>query len=241
MDAATKKYVDNQKYNLPTASPSVLGGVKVGDNLSINEKNGVLSATDTKVNTYPSSISKFYLTGSTNSGNVIETLAKNTTLYYNGSKNILYTNALIVSSISSDATMQDYIVAQGTCDFWTYRMWASGVAECWGRTDISSVNITTAWGSLYESSNKMYSYFPGGSSSNPFSATIGSTTCTQLFKSTPQYVDISFWVDGSNYNLLGIEKSNGRTALRTEGYVLTRATSGTVIGYKTYYAIGAWK
>lgn len=37
------------KYSLPTASSSTLGGVKVGTNLSIS--NGVLSATDTKYDT----------------------------------------------------------------------------------------------------------------------------------------------------------------------------------------------
>lgn len=156
------------------------------------------------------------------------------------SGNLAVTGTLGVSGISS-APIDDYIVAHGTCDFWTYRMWASGVAECWGRTDISSITVTSAWGSLYESSNVMYSYFPGGVSDYPFSETIGSTTYTQLFKSTPHYVDISFWLEGNSHNLLGIEKSTGRTALRTEGYLLIRATSGTVTGYKTCYAIGAWK
>ena len=27
----------------------------------------------------------------------------------------------------------DYIVEQGTSGIWTYRKWASGIAECWGR------------------------------------------------------------------------------------------------------------
>lgn len=40
-------YVASQAYSLPTASTSILGGVKVGTNLSI-DGNGVLSATDTK-------------------------------------------------------------------------------------------------------------------------------------------------------------------------------------------------
>lgn len=40
---ATKKYVDDNKYTLPMASASTLGGIKIGDNLTIDE-NGVLSA-----------------------------------------------------------------------------------------------------------------------------------------------------------------------------------------------------
>lgn len=42
---ATKKYVDDNKYKLPTASAEVLGGVKVGAGLAINAETGVLSAT----------------------------------------------------------------------------------------------------------------------------------------------------------------------------------------------------
>ena len=31
-----------------------------------------------------------------------------------------------------DGKKLDYIVEQGTKDSWTYRKWASGIAECWG-------------------------------------------------------------------------------------------------------------
>jgi hypothetical protein len=43
-------YVQGQAYILPTAAANVLGGVKVGTNLSI-DANGVLSATDTNTDT----------------------------------------------------------------------------------------------------------------------------------------------------------------------------------------------
>lgn len=43
-------YVQGQAYTLPTAASNVLGGVKVGTNLSI-DANGVLSATDTNTDT----------------------------------------------------------------------------------------------------------------------------------------------------------------------------------------------
>lgn len=42
---ATKKYVDEKEYTLPTASSDVLGGIKVGAGLEINPDTGVLSAT----------------------------------------------------------------------------------------------------------------------------------------------------------------------------------------------------
>jgi hypothetical protein len=33
----------------------------------------------------------------------------------------------------------DYIVEQGTSGIWTYRKWASGIAECWGMFNYSAV------------------------------------------------------------------------------------------------------
>ena len=42
-EIASKKYVDDNKYTLPVASKETLGGIKVGENLSI-DSNGVLSS-----------------------------------------------------------------------------------------------------------------------------------------------------------------------------------------------------
>ena len=44
LSSTVQSWIDN--YSLPTASDSVLGGIKVGTNLSINGS-GVLSSTDT--------------------------------------------------------------------------------------------------------------------------------------------------------------------------------------------------
>jgi len=45
-DGTIDLVVDDQSYTLPTASGDILGGIKVGTNLSINEE-GILSSTDT--------------------------------------------------------------------------------------------------------------------------------------------------------------------------------------------------
>lgn len=50
-----------------------------------------------------------------------------------------------------DAVKVDYIVEQGTSSIWTYRKWNSGIAECWGRTDI-----------VVPSSGTYITYFPTG-------------------------------------------------------------------------------
>lgn len=42
----------------------------------------------------------------------------------------------------------DYIVEQGISGIWTYRKWASGIAECWGVYTYSG-NITQQYGTNY--------------------------------------------------------------------------------------------
>ena len=39
--------------------------------------------------------------------------------------------------------LADYVVEQGTSGSWTYRKWASGVAECWGQ--LEDVTTTSGW------------------------------------------------------------------------------------------------
>lgn len=48
---ANKKYVDDNKYSLPIASADTLGGIKIGENLSIDE-NGVVSASGCDIPIY---------------------------------------------------------------------------------------------------------------------------------------------------------------------------------------------
>ena len=47
----------------------------------------------------------------------------------------------------------DYVVDQGTSGIWTFRKWASGIAECWGTVAPAAHNITSAWGSIYTKDN----------------------------------------------------------------------------------------
>ena len=46
---------------------------------------------------------------------------------------------------------EDYIVEQGVSDIWTYRKWASGIAECWGKFERENVSTTEfkEWGNMY--------------------------------------------------------------------------------------------
>lgn len=68
-------------------------------------------------------------------------------------------------------SMADWVVARGnettTYDgntiTWTWRKWSSGVAECWGRSNQRTVDITDSWTSnLYESTTKLRFKYPTG-------------------------------------------------------------------------------
>lgn len=47
----------------------------------------------------------------------------------------VYTNNLVVNGSSMD----DFVTEQGTSGIWTYRIWKSGVKECWGTTPEQSI------------------------------------------------------------------------------------------------------
>lgn len=52
-----------------------------------------------------------------------------------------------------------YVTSKGTTSGWSWRKWSDGTAECWGMFTFS-VNITSAWGSLYESTTAMSKAYP---------------------------------------------------------------------------------
>lgn len=65
----------------------------------------------------------------------------------------------------------DYVVKSGTSGNWWYRCWKSGRAECGiDSYNFGTVNINTAWGALFASSNLSFGAYPSGFAfkSNPF-------------------------------------------------------------------------
>lgn len=45
--------------------------------------------------------------------------------------------------------MNDFVVEQGTSGIWSYRKWASGIAECWGRREFGNVYCNTEYYGTY--------------------------------------------------------------------------------------------
>ena len=136
--------------------------------------------------------------------------------------------------------VSDFVVAEGKCDFWTYRMWNSGIAECWGHTSETTVSVTSEWGYMYDSGTGHTNGFPGNttaSSALKFNVTIGGKKYTKLFTSV-EHCDCNFI---SSDNVFIIEIGSGLTNLQTPQVFLLRAMSADVTGKFSYHAIGRWK
>ena len=136
------------------------------------------------------------------------------------------TGATTIAGILSALGISDYITAQGETNGFTWRKWASGVAECWKLHTDTGVTIQTAWGSVYESATTY------GNISYPSGLFTNAPCCTI----TPNGSS-----DGRT--TLGLEIGNVGTAAKTPQWNYTRGTanaSGQTINV-AIYAIGRWK
>ena len=115
----------------------------------------------------------------------------------------------------------DYIVEQGVSGIWTYRKWSGGVSECWGDKICGDIDVTSAWGALFEGSNMGGIAYPSG-----------------LFVSQPAFFPSA---QTTKYGICGIEIDGGDKTTTPNLYLL-RATAQTVQGvYLSLYAKGRWK
>lgn len=123
--------------------------------------------------------------------------------------------------LRADLGYGDYVLEQGTSGIWTYRKWASGVAECWGNKNCGDIAVTSAWGALFEGSNMGGIAYPSG-----------------LFVSQPVFFPSA---QTTKYGICGIEIDGGDKTTTPRLYLL-RATAQTVQGvYLSLYAKGRWK
>ena len=51
------------------------------------------------------------------------------------------TGAVTAEEALANLGVADYIIEQGTSGIWTYRKWASGIAECWGQVASTKYNL----------------------------------------------------------------------------------------------------
>lgn len=117
----------------------------------------------------------------------------------------------------------DVVVESGTSGIWTYKKYASGEAECWGRVEVTT-NVSSAWGSLYTSGGVADVAFPFTFAEIPIvNATLSGNSVGGFLMVTG--------------NVAG-----GTTTTRTGYYEICRGSSTTGSKFIVNYQVkGRWK
>ena len=107
------------------------------------------------------------------------------------------------------SSSQDYVVEYGTNGIWTYRKWASGIAECWGETENITLNYSTnIVGYLYIPSAGTSVALPSGLFTNIASSTVNgfepsnlgwAVLCSCSATTTTVTINPIAWNSGGNH------------------------------------------
>lgn len=153
-------------------------------------------------------------------GDADEDILQKTIYSADGSSSTQFSGPLDASAYSvGSVNIVDHVVQQGKSGIWTYRKWASGIAECWGSTPSATFSYSSQWGSAYYTNEKLYS-FPSG-----------------LFKSaTYPAVTCNVWDNG------GLGWATVKTLNYAQvGFYLSNPTSTTRTTQLYIHANGVWK
>lgn len=118
------------------------------------------------------------------------------------------------------SAMVDFPVDEGASGIWTYRLWNSGIAECWGTVAPKSFSISTAWGSIFILDNAI------PQQSYPFTFTVDPVVSMTLHNTT-----------GNCWYFTGTPGG----VSKTPAFGLARGASGSVTVGARIKAIGRWK
>lgn len=58
----------------------------------------------------------------------------------------------------NDKPIVAFVTEHGTSGIWTYRKWSNGIAECWGTSEIVTMDTWKEWGGMYTAANVIPSY-----------------------------------------------------------------------------------
>lgn len=123
----------------------------------------------------------------------------------------------------------DYIESQGTTGVWTWRKWASGIAEMWAVFGAESLAIDEAWGSLYFGT-WMRNDINVSARNYPFA-----------FVETPT-VSATYMGGGSDAWLVSIFSASDNPLTRAPAYALARPNTATILAPRiSYYVVGKYK
>lgn len=116
----------------------------------------------------------------------------------------------------------DYVIEEGQSGIWTYRKWASGIAECWGEIR-NTPTKWTKWGELYYSEPVFNGIYPNG-----------------LFLDAPSVTGQVSTRPGADC-IVGV--GSGGTAGNTPTFYFFRPTTANTgtNGGVSIHAIGLWK
>lgn len=125
----------------------------------------------------------------------------------------------------------DYVIEQGSNDVWTWRKWASGIAELWGIFSTNTLAVTNAWHNVYYgtwmglAANKAGRKYPFDFVSAP------AVTATPYSKTSAD-----FWLLTDNANNVGTELTHA------PAYACVLPTSATITDPQIHYhVIGKYK
>lgn len=147
------------------------------------------------------------------------------------SGSIYYRTPAEIKSDIGVVDVADYVVEQGTTGRWTWRKWASGVAEMWAKFDAPSLTMTSqTWGPLYTASwmglaeNKAARQYPFAFVENP------------VVSATPTVWSGNIWLATNTENDIGTRLTHA------PAYQCVRATDATVNSPQiSYHVIGKYK
>ncbi len=123
----------------------------------------------------------------------------------------------------------DHITEQGKIGAWTWRKWASGVAELWGVFGTDKLTIDEAWGSLYFGT-WMRSDVNVSARKYPFS-----------FVDTPT-ISVTYMGGGSDAWLISLFSTSDDLLISAPAYALARPNTATVLKPRiSYYVVGKYK
>lgn len=125
----------------------------------------------------------------------------------------------------------DYVTEQGTTGKWTWRKWASGIAEMWATFDTDELEMASqTWGSLYTASwmglaaNKAARQYPFAFTANP------------IVSATPTVTNGNIWLATNTENDIGTRLTHA------PAYQCVRASGATVNSPQiSYYVVGKYK
>lgn len=133
------------------------------------------------------------------------------------------------SASPGGSSSADVIIDQGTTGKWTWRKWASGIAEMWAKFDTDKLTIDEAWGALYFGT-WMRLAVNVSARQYPFSFTEEPT------------VTASYMGGSGDAWLISLFSAADNLKTSAPAYALARPNQGTISAPRiAYYVIGKYK